>query len=312
MYFLENVLGKDNKFWKYLVTFVVAFVAANIIGALPLIIVVFVQIMKTGGEFSPEMFKNLDLTGIGISENLFLLLLLIPFTIGLFVAVLLIKFLHKRSFSETVNGRKKVRWNRMMMGFCVWFLLMVLYLAGYFIINPENFAVQFNIQTFIPLFFIALVFIPLQITFEELLFRGYLAQGIGAWTKNRWLVVLIPSVLFGLMHFANKEVSTYGFWEAMPQYILFGLIFGFASVFDDGIELAIGIHAANNIFSCLFVTFDGSSLKTPAILNQQVVNIQVETIALFVVGLISMFIFAKKYKWNLSVMNKKIVPNTDE
>jgi len=112
------------------------------------------------------------------------------------------------------------------------------------------------------------------------------------------------------MHFANTEVSTYGFLEAMPQYILFGLIFGFASVLDDGIELGLGMHAANNIFSCLFVTFDASSIKTPAILNQQVIHIQIETIVLFVVGLISLFIFAKKYKWKFSVMNKKIELNT--
>jgi len=179
MNFLENVLGKGNKFWKYLITVVVAFLAANIIGAVPLMIVVFVQIFKTRGEFSPEMFQNLDFTSIGISENLFLLLMLIPFIVGLLVAVLLIKSLHKRSFSETINGTKKVRWNHILMGFCVWFLLMALYLVTYYIINPENFVVQFNIQTFIPLFFIAL-FIPLQTTFEEFLFRGYLAQGIGA------------------------------------------------------------------------------------------------------------------------------------
>jgi len=311
MYFLENVLGKDNKFWKYLVTVVVAWLTASLIGAFPLMIVVLVQIFKTGSDFSPEMLQNLDFTSIGISQNLFLVLMLIPFAVGLFVTVLLIKALHKRSFSETVNGTKKVRWNRILTGFCIWLLLMFVYLVIYYIVNPENFVVQFNIQTFIPLVFIAFIFIPLQITFEELLFRGYLAQGIGAWTKNRWLVVLIPSVLFGLMHSANPEVSTFGFWETMPQYILFGLIFGFASVFDDGIELAIGVHAANNIFSCLFVTFDVASLKTPAILHQQTVNPQIETIVLLVVGLISLFIFAKKYKWKFSVMNKKIEPDTD-
>ena len=306
MNFLENILEKDNKFWKYLVTVVVAFVSANVIGAIPLMMVVVVQIVKTGSGFSPEMFQNLDFTSIGISQNMFLLFMLIPFTIGLFVTILLIKFLHKRSFSETVNGTKKVRWNRILTGFCVWLLLLALYLSIRYIMNPENFVVQFNIQTFIPLVIIALVFFPFQITFEELLFRGYLAQGVGAWTKSRWLVVVIPSVLFGLMHMANKEVSTYGFWAAMPHYVLFGLIFGFASVLDDGIELAVGMHAANNIFSCLFVTFDASSLKTPAILSQQSFNMQTASIALFVLGLIALFIFAKRYKWEFSIMNQKI------
>jgi len=312
MHFLENILGKDNTFWKYIITFVGAFLVANFIGAIPLLIVIFVQIFKTGNGLSPEMARNLDFSGIGISENLVLLLMLMPFALGLLAAVLFVKQLHKRSFSETINGTNKIRWNRILMGFSVWFALMLIYLAISYFITPENFVIQFNIKTFIPLFFIAIFLIPLQTTFEEFLFRGYLAQGIGAWTKNRWLVVFIPAILFGLMHFANTEVSTYGFWEAMPQYILFGLIFGFFSVLDDGIELAIGMHAANNIFACLFVTFDASSIKTPAIFQQQAMNIRIETISLLLIGLLVFFFFAKIYKWNFSIMNRKIEPNTAE
>ena len=310
MHFLENILGKNNVYWKYIITIISTFLAANIIGAIPLVIVVFVQSFKTGNELSSEMWQSLDFSAIGISENLSLLLMMIPFIVGLVTAILLIKHLHQRSFSETVNGTKKVRWNRVFMGFCVWFTLMLLYLAIHYIVEPENFTIQFNIRTFIPLIFITFIFIPLQTMFEELLFRGYLAQGIGAWTKNRWLVVFIPAILFGLMHILNTEVSTYGFWEAMPQYILFGLIFGFFSVLDDGIELAMGMHAANNIFACVFITFDASSLKTPALFYQQTVNIHIETAVLLALGLLAMFFFAKRYKWDFSILNKKIIQNS--
>jgi membrane protease YdiL (CAAX protease family) len=314
MNFLENIIGKGNQFWKYLVTGLVAFVASGLIGMLPLMLVIIVQASKTGlgGNSISKILQNVNFSSIGISQNLFLLLLLLSFAVGLFAVILIIRVLHKRSFSETVNGTKKVRWNRVWTGFFVWLLLMALSLAIRYIMNPENFVLQFNIQAFIPLVFIALVFFPFQITFEELLFRGYLAQGIGSWTKSRWLVILIPSILFGLMHMANKEVAAFGFWAAMPHYILFGLIFGLASVLDDGIELAIGMHAANNIFNCVVVTFDASSLKTHAIFSQQIGNLQTRTIVLLVLGLIALFVFAKKYKWNFSVMNKKIMPNTVE
>jgi membrane protease YdiL (CAAX protease family) len=40
----------------------------------------------------------------------------------------------------------------------------------------------------------------------------------------------------------------------MPQYVLFGLVFGIITVLDDGIEAAVGAHAANNIFLCIMVT----------------------------------------------------------
>ncbi len=306
MHFLESVIGKDNSFWKYVITFIVAFLAASFIGGIPLMIAVFIYSAKSGNMLTTEMASSLDFSAIGMPENLSLFLALISFTVGLLAAWLIVKALHQRSFSETINGTKKIRWSRAFMGLGVWFLLMLVYLIISYVINPENFIVQFDIKTFIPLLFISLIFIPLQTTFEEFLFRGYLAQGIGAWTRNRWLVVLIPAILFGLMHTANTEVSTYGFWAAMPQYILFGLIFGLIAVLDDGIELAMGMHAANNIFACLFVTFDASSLKTPAIFNQQTMNIGMETIVLAIAGILALLFFAIKYKWNFSIMNKKI------
>ena len=109
------------------------------------------------------------------------------------------------------------------------------------------------------------------------------------------------------MHSTNPEVETYGFFAAMPEYILTGLILGFISVLDDGIELAIGIHAANNICSCLFVTFDASALQTPAIFYVQNVTIGIEdTIELLLFGLLIIIFFARKYKWNFSVINKKV------
>jgi membrane protease YdiL (CAAX protease family) len=264
--------------------------------------------MQNGIIISPERLSKMDFPAMGISENLGLLLMLIPFIIGLLTLYLFIKYLHGRTFSETINGTKKIRWRRIFSGFGVWFLLMFVYFLIAYMISPENFLFQFNVKTFLPLLFIAVIFIPIQTTFEELLFRGYLGQGIGVWTKNRWFVVLIPAILFGLMHLMNPEISTYGVWAAMPQYILFGLIFGFVSVLDDGIELSMGMHAANNIFACLFVTYESSALKTSAIFKQDTVNMQAETIVLLVAGLLAMLFFAKKYKWNLSIMNKRIKP----
>ena len=76
---------------------------------------------------------------------------------------------------------------------------------------------------------------------------------------------MMTSVLFGLMHAFNPEVEEFGFFTMMPQYILFGLIFGIVTILDDGIEAAIGAHAANNIFLCIMVTHNSSALQTPAV-----------------------------------------------
>jgi membrane protease YdiL (CAAX protease family) len=308
MHYLENILGKDNSFWRYLLVIIITFIAMQLIGGIFIMIVVVVYLLSSkGSNFAPEMFANVkNLYDLGLPENLVLMLMLFPFVVGLLTAWMLIRGMHKRTFSETVNGREYIRWNRVFTGFGVWFLLMFVFLAISYIINPGNFVLQFDSGKFIPLLIISLILIPLQTTFEEYIFRGYIAQGIGAWTRNRWLVVCIPALLFGLMHYANTEVAEHGFWGAMPPYIIFGLFFGLVAVLDDGIELPIGLHAANNVFACLFVTNSTSSLRTPAIFNQTTIFHLPETIGLLVAVSLAIVYFYKKYKWNFNILNEKI------
>ena len=131
-------------------------------------------------------------------------------------------------------------------------------------------------------------------------------QGVAAWTKSRWLAVIIPGILFGLMHIANPEVGKYGLWVAMTNYIIIGFFFGLVAVLDDGIELLIGMHAANNISACLFITFDVDVLPSPALFRQHEMNAGVDTIPLTVAGIMAVVFFARKYKWDFRVMNKKV------
>ncbi len=277
---LERALDGQNQFWKYLVNFLAAFIGGNLVGYIPLFIVIIVKTIEAGGAITPNPDNYADLTVFGISANLSLFLMMLPLVAGLFTCIALLRPLHNRSFAEVANGTKQIRWQRVFTGFGIWFLLYTLYLGISYAFNPDNFVFQFKISTFIPLLLISIFIIPLQTTFEELMFRGYLGQGIGAWTRNRWLVMIIPALLFGLMHSANPEVKEYGFWVTMPQYILFGLVFGLTTVLDDGIEISMGVHAANNIFAALFITNKSSVLQTPAVFNQQTVDAKMETLAL--------------------------------
>jgi hypothetical protein len=139
-----------------------------------------------------------------------------------------------------------------------------------------------------------------------LFFRGYLTQGIAGWTKSRWLAILIPGILFGLMHVANPEINEFGFWQAMPNYILFGLLFGLISILDDGIELAIGIHAINNIFTCLTTTYSASALQTDALFHVQHVDPASAFIPFIIICGIAVAYFAVRYKWNFKILNQKV------
>jgi hypothetical protein len=303
---LEHALDNQNQLWKYIVNFLIAFVGGSIVGSIPLFVLVILKSIESGGAIAPNPNNAADFSVYGISSNVSLVLLILPFVVGLISSALILKPLHKRTFAEVINGTKSIRWKHLFIGFGVWFAISAVSLVVSYYSEPADFVFQMQWKTFLPLILISFMLIPFQTALEEFMFRGYLAQGIGAWTRNRWLVIIIPSLLFGLMHMANPEVNEYGFWNVMPQYVLFGLIFSLISTLDDGIETAIGMHAANNIFLSLFVTAKSSALQTAAVFEQQKINIQEETLSLIVLGLLAVIILKYIYKWDLKILGKKI------
>jgi len=117
----------------------------------------------------------------------------------------------------------------------------------------------------------------------------------------------MTSIFFGLMHAFNPEVKEYGFLTMIPQYIVFGLIFGIITIMDDGIEASMGAHTANNIFLCIMVTNKSSALQTPALYEQYNIFPWTEFAALVATGIVFILILKVVFKWNdFSVLFKKI------
>ena len=102
----------------------------------------------------------------------------------------------------------------------------------------------------------------IQTSTEEFIFRAYLPQGITRFTPRFWLPWIIPAVVFGLLHSLNPEVDTYGFILTIPFYIGFGLLLGWITLRSRSLELALGLHLANNLYASLIVTFPGSALPS--------------------------------------------------
>jgi len=236
---LERALDNQNQWWKTILVFL------GVVGSL-LLVSTLIDIL---GTFFGLSFP--DIVIIGVSSLVFFL-----------VTILFIRELHKRNFKEVINGTQSVRWKRIFFGMIVWGGIMTLTIVADYYNNPDNFIVSFDFKTLVPLILLAVIIFPIQAGFEEFLFRGYLAQIFGAWTKNRWAAIIFPTILFGLMHSANPEVLRYGFWPMMTQYMCIGFIFGVVSVLDDGIELAMGAHIINNILGLSLLSFEDSVIET--------------------------------------------------
>jgi membrane protease YdiL (CAAX protease family) len=311
MKFLERALDRHNQWWKYIVIFLGAMFGGQLIGSIPLAIVMGIKSIASGGNIAANPENLMDFTAMDISKNLAFGLVMLGPALTLVLTIVLVKALHNRTFSETVNGRKSVRWDRTFFGFGVWFVMMAVYLLIDYSMNTSNYVLRFDLEKFIPLIAMSLILVPLQTTSEELLMRGYLAQGIGAGTGSRMLACFIPSIVFALLHIANPEVAKFGFLLSMAQYLFFGLLFGLISLLDDGIELSIGMHTANNLFLCLFTTHSASALQTEAVFSLKEINPLQDFISLFAIGMFIFYIFYKKYKWNFRIMNKPVNQNFD-
>lgn len=303
----ECVTPIKNKWYWYLLVLFLCFIISNTIGAIPLVLVLVVTAINNGAGSAEMMaLSKIDFSTAGVDLNLLLVVLLSAFAVMLIAAIFIIKFIHARTWTQVINGTNRVRWSRFFFGMLIWGIISLIFLAISFFTEPENISFQFQPVKFFILLVIALIFIPLQTSCEEFLFRGYLAQGVATWTKSRWWALIIPSVLFGLLHSANPEIKEYGFGVMMFQYIFLGLLFGLMTVMDDGIELAMGVHAINNLFGAVFVNYKGSALQTYALFEVSEMNPADDIIPLILSGIVVLAILARKYKWNFKIFNQKV------
>lgn len=286
--------NKDWYFWLFSLLFI--FFGWQVIGAIPLF---FVAFKKAGSleEFSKH--GESVFTELGINNNFYLFLMVISFVFGLVCLLFSVKFIHKRSIRSLVTSRDKIDWKRYWFAFFLWGIVAVLTTAVGVVLVPENYIWNFKPVPFFTLVAVSFLFLPLQTSFEELLFRGYFMQGIGAWCKNRWFPLLFTSVFFGVLHLANPEVEKLGY-VSMVFYIGTGLFFGIITLMDEGTELALGLHAINNITAAFFVTTDWTVFQTDALyidISEPHLGAEMFLPVLIFYPLM-LLVLAKKYKWS--------------
>lgn len=296
-----NIFTRFGKLAVYILIILIVFLAHLLFSAGAVAIVYYVVTGSLKGVF-------IDAHGVLVlqSKNTIFATLVTPFALSLLFLILLIWLSTKRTLSEVINGTSSIRWNRAISGFATWFVIMLIYTTVFYSLIPEDYTLRFNIERFIPLLLLSLLFIPLQTTFEEILFRGHLAQGVGMLTRSRWAVLLIPSLIFALMHISNPEITKYGMGIMLSIYFATALIWGVTAILDDGLELGMGMHAANNLFICLFTTQNGAVFETDSVFEMTANDPYISLLGLCITGAIVILIFYKKYNWSFSTMNKKI------
>lgn len=281
--------GLFGKYFFGIIIILFVFLIANIPHLLAMVSEVGFE--QLGSMDAAELLKILP-------SNKNLALMLLPFAVIAGVILLLVKKLHKLSVVEFITSRQKIDWKRVGFAFFSITFLTSLLFVGSYISNPNDFQLNFDAQAFAVLFVIAIVMVPLQASAEELFFRGYLMQGLGQVFSKRLMPLLITSLLFGYLHYSNPEVEKLGSL-LMVSYVSTGFFLGIITLMDEGLELALGFHAGNNLLISLLVTADWTAFQTHSIfLDVSDPNVYMYAfMSLPMYGLL-LFVYTKKYGWS--------------
>lgn len=279
-----------NTWWRYLVSILIILVFYQIIGVIPLVILGGMLTLDNdpATQLNPE---TLQFEGISpLLPYIVTNIVFISLLIGLYISI---RLLHQRQLITLVTPHQRIRWKRVFQGFGLYFALISISSILSMVISPSDYQLTFKPVQFLVFLPIALVLTPIQTSAEELFFRGYLMQGIGLKTRNSLIPILGSSLLFMLPHLLNPEAASNLPIMAILYFSL-GAFLAFITVKDNSLELAMGVHAANNLFVVLILNYTNSVLPSPSILTASKIDPLASLISFLIVATVFYFILWRK------------------
>ena len=285
--------ASGNQLASNVLTISIVLLAYMVIGQLPLMLAIRfsdAEIVSLG-ESSLQVYAQV------FGKNTLLFYLLVPFLTAFIALVVCIKYIHKKSIRSFFTERKKFDVKRFFHAFFVWGAVLTLFFSVS-LFSSSDLTWNFNRESFFPLLVIAVIFIPIQTSFEEFFFRGYLFKLVKKPIQKSWLIVVFTGVIFGLMHGANPEIEILGY-GILIYYIVTGIFLGLLRLMDDGLELSMGYHAINNLFAAIVVSNEWQAFQTDALFIDHAKPSFGWDAILTICCLqpLLLIYFAKKYRW---------------
>ncbi|MDR2967506.1 MAG: CPBP family intramembrane metalloprotease [Methanobacteriaceae archaeon] len=306
--FLDNVKKGKNNLWRYLLTIFLSWGLSSIIASILFIFTILFYIMHFG-NFDINII--LDSIVNFQSDPVFLFLLIfLSFSLSMIIFYICVKFIHKKDLISLVNvskgkniaGKriswiKRIRWDRFLKGALLWSIFLIITEFILYIYNPNSFIFNFDIENIFLMILLFIIAIPIQVTFEELFFRGYLIQGLKLKIKNPIFIILFSSLVFSLGHIINGGYDSIFMIQNVVVTLIVGIMLCGFTLVDNGIELATGAHLANNFFAVIISSSDGSLGNFNSIIqtvgNDPIIDTLFTTSSLIVFALI-LFLYKKE------------------
>ncbi|MEO1639040.1 MAG: type II CAAX endopeptidase family protein [Pseudomonadota bacterium] len=169
--------------------------------------------------------------------------------------VVLLRLVHGRGFWSLIGDQQLALRHLILVtwGVTLWLLLLQVLPPW---INPDDLAETRNLAMWVLLIPVTLVALLIQVGTEELFFRGYLQQQFAVLNPSPMAWMIMPSVLFGMLHFLNGQGAADGTLWAIWAGVL-GVACADLTARTGTLGAAVGLHLANNAFALLIVAIEG-------------------------------------------------------
>ncbi len=169
--------------------------------------------------------------------------------------IVLLQLLHGRGFWSLIGPAAAAKRDLIRVAGAVGLWLLALEVLPPWI-NMQEIAQVRDLTTWLLLVPFAITVLLIQVGTEEIFFRGYLQQQFACLSSSRWSWMVLPSLMFGGLHFWNGNGVAEGVIWAIWAATL-GIACADLTARTGNLGAAIGMHLANNTFALLIVGVEG-------------------------------------------------------
>ena len=262
--FLDNVYDGKNTKGSYFLTIVITVFGGSIAAILFILLLMLLYVFSSGNMMFQSQIDTLMF-------NPFVTLIFVGLTYGIFALLfyLCILFIHKKKFMSLINTGKNIKWKRIIKGAGLWTGIMAFFTIVSLIFQHGDVTYNFNLSSFLILIVLSILIFPLQASFEEIFFRGYLMQGFRLISKKPVVPLVLTALIFVSIHFYNGTSLVTSLTIVISAVIL-GLMLGIIVLGENGLETAMGVHIANNMFVAIILNSSDSGMSNlPSLITAQ-------------------------------------------
>lgn len=274
--YLEYASRGRNAWWRYVGGFVLGLVLSIVIGMAILIPLQFSGLM---GDVSGALMDPANPAPFFLSNGAIFFLLAVGF-------VLAARWLHGKRFGDLLG---RWSWKGYGAGFAIWALAVTAVVLIDYAIAPEGFGFLGG-HGLSAVLLPALVGLAAQTFAEELVFRGYLTQGLLLAFRRPLPAALVSGLIFGAMHIPNG-------WPHAASAAVNGVAMSLIAIRTGGIAFTSGMHLANNLYAAVVVVSATDAFKgSPGLFSQNTPQLMWWDVALTTVALIALTLVIHRRK----------------